>query len=722
MDIGNIILIITLALAVVNLVLLTRAAGGDNLSLITAERVQYLITIFILFASVYLLTLILSHRFDFAYVYNNSSTEMSAVYLIASFWAGHEGSMLLWLLFLCFIAVAVIKLKERHENVILAVINLKATYMLVMLLVESPFAKVWEKYSEATVGMMPSEGAGMNPLLMDPWMLAHPPVLFVGYAAAAVPFGIALSGIMNREYSALVTSGYRWVLFSFVVLGLGIFMGGYWAYKVLGWGGYWGWDPVENSSLIPWIVCLALIHGIIIQRRKGGLVRTNMILSVLFFVLVLTSAYLTRSGIISDFSVHSFTDQGLGMILLSMVLIFLLIGLALVLAKFKTIEYKPLNAGMFTWENITVFGIITLMLYGFIILIGTLMPVLSGFTRSVSADFYNTLSIPFGLIILGLMLLSMIPARDRSISRGIIIGAAVMAVLFSVLFNIAFNTPVTAYLFSAVAVFMIFYHSAEIFYTKGNFILPSRIAHIGVAVFVIGVIASGYHSTSQRATLFEGSKQNVGPASLTFKGVEDVDIMDQQKLRFTLERGSSSKEITTLYYFSERMNSLYREPHIEYGFFGDIYIIPERYQSGHQKVSHLVLEQGKESEFTGLTFKFEKFDTGKMMDDRPSVGVKLKVNGSTIVPVYRVRSGKIDPLPVNIPGTGRSIYVTGIDIERKLAAFHVTPGDEVEVPPDSVLVEVSVKRLIWFVWLGTVLVSIGGAAALPVNRKRSGKD
>jgi len=166
----------------------------------------------------------------------------------------------------------------------------------------------------------------MNELLQDPWMVIHPPILFVGFASAVIPFGYALIALLKKDYFSMVERGFKWVMFSSLTLGFGIFLGGYWSYKVLGWGGYWGWDPVENSSLVPWLIVVALLHGLIIQKRKQALIKTNIVLSMVYFVLVLYSTYLTRSGVLANFSVHSFGESHISSFLRLLWIFFLVLG------------------------------------------------------------------------------------------------------------------------------------------------------------------------------------------------------------------------------------------------------------------------------------------------------------------------------------------------------------------------------------------------------------
>ena len=278
-------------------------------------RIFYHITsVSVICASIFLLYLILSHQFQYAYVWSESNTELQLPLLISTFYAGQEGSFLLWTLFTAIIGIFLLNYVskgDRLEPQVMAVYNLVLAFLTLILILKTPFNYVWEAFpKEVEMGFIPPEGRGLNPLLQNFWMSIHPPTLFIGFSSLAVPFAFAIATLMKNKYNEWITFSLPWLLFSGGVLGVGIMMGGYWAYGVLGWGGYWGWDPVENSSLIPWIITVAAIHTMLVQKKTGGYKKTNLILSILAFLLVLYSTFLTRSGILGNSSVHSFVDPG----------------------------------------------------------------------------------------------------------------------------------------------------------------------------------------------------------------------------------------------------------------------------------------------------------------------------------------------------------------------------------------------------------------------------
>ena len=185
-------------------------------------------------------------------------------------------------------------------------------FFYLLIAIKSPFQYIWDvAANNVPQGFIPQDGRGLNPLLQNFWMIIHPPVLFIGFASLAVPFVLAVAALWQKKYDKWIQTALPWVLFSALSLGAGLMLGGYWAYGVLGWGGWWGWDPVENSSLIPWMVAIILVHTMLIQMLTGKLARTNFILAVLAYLLVIYSTFLTRSGILANASVHSFVDPGM---------------------------------------------------------------------------------------------------------------------------------------------------------------------------------------------------------------------------------------------------------------------------------------------------------------------------------------------------------------------------------------------------------------------------
>lgn len=245
------------------------------------------------------------------------------------------------------------------------------------------------------------DGVGLNPLLQDPWMAVHPPVIFIGYALLAVPFAYAMGALLKDEdQKSWLEPARRWALFAWGFLGAGIFIGGYWAYKVLGWGGYWGWDPVENSSLVPWLLAGAFVHILHVAKRRPAALSV-LHLSVIFtFALVIYGTFLTRSGILGDFSVHSFSGTSIGMTLAVVNAIVLIGGLALLAIKAGNLPQGKLYEAHASREFCLLLGALVLVFISAIIFIGMSMPLftqLIGKPAAVDTDFYVRTTLPLAI-------------------------------------------------------------------------------------------------------------------------------------------------------------------------------------------------------------------------------------------------------------------------------------------------------------------------------------
>lgn len=283
----------------------------------------------------------------------------------------------------------------------MAVFSLINLFLLSILVRLSPFA------------LLPTpaaDGLGFNPLLRDPWMVVHPPVIFVGYTMAAVPLSIALSALLTQDYSDWVRRVFPWVAVCSLMLGAGNILGGYWAYKTLGWGGYWGWDPVENSSLVPWVISLALLHGLILERRNGALRKTNLLLAAFVFLLVVYGTFLTRSGILADFSVHSFVDLGVNIYLVSFMVLFALMSLALFGSRVRSIQSALVNYHCFGRQFSMFAPLVVLFIFGIVVLFWSSLPILtsaiSSEPRSANIPTYNSFALPLMIVMAYLLMLS----------------------------------------------------------------------------------------------------------------------------------------------------------------------------------------------------------------------------------------------------------------------------------------------------------------------------
>lgn len=707
MDIGTIVIATAMMLSAASAVFFIRSKKGSVPFQIKAARLFYYATsVLIVFSVLLLLNALLNNEFQYSYVYSNSSAGMHLVYKIAALWAGSEGSYLIWTLMLNMMGLYLVIKKADNEDLLLSVTALIQALMLVIVLVKSPFAKVWADHQFFRPGMIPSDGQGMNPLLMDPWMVAHPPVLFLGYASASIIFAYAVTALVRKEYETWIQPAYKWLFFSTFNLGLGIFMGGYWAYTVLGWGGYWGWDPVENSSLVPWIVSITMMHSMMLQKRKPVLKKTNIGLALLYFVLVFYSTFLTRSGILSEFSVHSFQESNLKIYLGIMLALLTAASLFIFFRRFREIRSDSLKQEIFNLENMTVFGIIVLLFYAFIILSGTSMPIITGISGSkpvpVTANFYNSISIPLGIMLLLFIILSAVTSVKYSRPVLAVSGAVSVVLTAAVNFFFGINPVVIAFL--AASFFLIQLMLYDLF-TKGKgVILSSRTAHLGIAVMVTGIILSGYYSWEEELKVHAG--QTAGVRDVTVRLNKFIDG-PEQAISLTIGKNNRLRDVAVAYRLGEDMQPFYKEPYLLPGVAGDLYISPAEYVFSSLEYGTEVFHKDEQKEVTGLKVRFNGFDIRNMGKPDMSIYARLTVNGRDYSPGLYLKDDEVKNADTHLAGTDRIISIEKILVDHDVVVIRISPSAKDTIPPDSAVFNVSYKRMIWLVWLGTILISAG---------------
>ncbi len=725
MNWGSILIIFSLVIALATLASHGAAAAGREAFRIPARRLYGIFVLGVAVSSLLLLYYFIVSDFSFIYVYNNSSRDLALPYRIAAFWASKEGSLLLWLFILSVLGLFTHRSQGIHSATVNSILLITQIFILVLLIIESPFTRIWDIYPEHfSPGLHPGDGAGLNPLLKDPWMVAHPPVLFLGYASAAVPFGFAVSALLKKDARGWLDEAYPWIIFSMVTLGIGIFLGGYWAYSVLGWGGYWGWDPVENSSLIPWLLSVALVHGCLIQRRRGALGATTIFLAIVYFITVYLSAWLTRSGALSNFSVHSFSSSDISAYLLFFPLIAALLSGVLFAARWRAIKSDRTVTENFGWDTLTLYGIIVLAVFSLVILSGTLMPIISTLVMehptSVTESFYNNFTKPFGMLILILMIVAttrMATPRKTFLGRETLIALAV-SIALGVAVNIGATQKPMAYVFSILAVLIMAHAIIDLTKSRVRLALPSRLSHIGVGILALGVVTSNFHTTTGNARLISGVENTINGVTMTFLGHRDGR---EPALHFNLSIGTDRRDIVMPYYFDARTESIYKEPYIISGLLGDMYIAPEDYVSGKESTTLLVLGKGEEKDFEGLRIRFNGFRTEHMTSGNPTTYADIAINGRRSSPGIAFSPEGIRYLDITAPGTDRTISLREINATSKRILLYIAPGKSTVTPPDTVIITVTKKRLIWLVWLGTLLIAWGGihACCLSITKKKA---
>ena len=480
--------------------------------LVLARKLYYLYAFSIVLSSVLLMRELFTHDFRLSYVASYSGRDLPFHYLFSTFWAGQEGSFLLWLFWGAIIGLFVVRTAKEMEPQVMIVYIASFLGIVAILIKQSPFR---------FLAQMPPDGQGLNPLLQDPWMVIHPPVMFSGFASLSVPFAFAIAALWKKRWDGWVVRAMPWALFTFVTLGTAILMGGYWAYKTLGWGGYWGWDPVENTSLVPWLATVALVHGMALQKAREKHRKINIILAILAFCCILYGTFLTRSGVLADFSVHSFIDLGITGWLVGIIVVFLFGGLGLLAWRWKEIPVasdidaetgKEKEEPFLSRSVLFILSVTLFCASGVVILLGTSAPILTriaGKPSQVATSFYNVTHAPIAVLI-GLFV-ALVPflswrgeplasvARKAFTSLGVgVLGTGVfwfagvhaardLAIVGCALFGLASNLET-----------IVLFVKRKALGSAGGYV-----AHTGMALMLVGILISGVYETKTAVTLVQ---------------------------------------------------------------------------------------------------------------------------------------------------------------------------------------------------------------------------
>ncbi len=429
MEIGRIGILAGLGTSTLATLLYLAALRGNRKTLQAARAVYALAATCIIFSFGRLMWLVVHHQFQFQYVFDYSSEDLGPPFLYAATWAGQEGSFLLWTFWTAVIGGLVAWKAGRWEARVMPIYVSTLIFLFAILTWLDPYHLIPRGTGPNDYPLdlpwPPQFGKGLNPSLQNYWMAIHPPTIFFGFASLAVPFAYAIAAMIWKEYETWAPRVMPWVLMTVATLGIGLFMGGYWAYETQGWHGFWAWDPVENASLFPWLGALALLHGLVVQKSRGGMGRTNLFLAISAWSLFLYGTFLTRSGVLANFSVHSFVSLASTalMLLLVMIGVYMAGGLFLLALRWRSIPGRPISDKMLSRDTAMVLAV-TLMIVGCLIVgIGTSwplisrlpllksLPVLSRFYAekgmAVQPVFYNRVGVI--LVIPGLIFMGIVP-------------------------------------------------------------------------------------------------------------------------------------------------------------------------------------------------------------------------------------------------------------------------------------------------------------------------
>lgn len=471
----------------------------------------------------------LINDFTFAYIAQNSNTHLPWFYRLCAIWGGHEGSILLWIFILNLWTIAVIVLDQSMEFVLLARVVavlgfISASFLLFLLTLSNPFSLAIEAVLD---------GRDLNPLLQDPGLIIHPPLLYMGYVGFSVSFAFAVAALLSGRFDKAWAARMRlWTLAAWCFLTWGIVSGSWWAYRVLGWGGWWFWDPVENASLLPWLAGTALIHSLLVVEKQELLQTWVILLAIVTFALSLIGTFIVRSGILV--SVHAFAvDPWRGVFMLGLLVVLIGIALYIYALKIKNLKQPVTQMSLFSRTILLIVNNILLSVVVFTVLLGTLYPLISevlGLGKlSVGAPYFNVVCAPFAILLLFFIGLSYLIPWKQNV-RGTLLKQIITILLNSfsisfiliILFSKKMQWQVLIGLGLALwillttlqllgALFKKKVSLKTIFKTQAAML----IAHAGVAILAVGIILSSYYSVERNVRMSVGD--HVSLAGYYFK-------------------------------------------------------------------------------------------------------------------------------------------------------------------------------------------------------------
>ncbi|MCM8745098.1 cytochrome c biogenesis protein CcsA [Thermomicrobium sp. CFH 73360] len=518
--------------------------------LLSGYRATYAVAFLVAIALIALVVSFLRHDFRLAYVAGRSSRDMPLHYVIAAFYGGQEGSLLYWTLVASGLGALALYLHRRSDRALLPYMNatllsVLTFLLLVLTVVSSPFR---------LLPVTPPDGAGLNPLLRDPGMMAHPPFLLSGYASFTVPFAFGMAALITgRLGSDWLRAIRRWTLLAWALLGLGLLIGAWWAYHVLGWGGYWGWDPVENLALLPWLTSTAFLHSVIVQERRGMLKVWNLALLLATFALCIFGTFIVRSGMLS--SVHAFAVSAIGHWFLAFLALVLVVGIGLLIYRLPGLQSERQIESVSSREAGFLLNNLLLTAIAFAVFWGTTFPLFSELfwdTRiTVGPPFYNRVIGPLLLVLFLLMAIGPLLAWRRTDVRlllrnvgwpaaaGIIVGLVGLVLLSRPWAAIAYAVTV----FAVGVTLQEFWRgtvarrrnarenvlvAAWELLRRNNRRYGGYLVHLAILLMAVGIIASNAFQLERQFVLRPGEQGTIGPYTVIYRGLEDRRTADAE--------------------------------------------------------------------------------------------------------------------------------------------------------------------------------------------------
>ncbi len=516
-------------------------------------------------ASLVLLAALLRSDFSFTYVARTTSEALPTAYTISAFWGGQEGSLLLWLLMLTGFASAAVVLNRRWAKdltvwVVPVFAGVATFFSFLVVVIASPFA----------TQVAPADGAGMTPSLQNPYMLAHPPLLYLGYVGLTVPFAFAIGALLSGKLDERwLIATRRWTLFAWAALGIGQLLGSHWAYVEVGWGGYYAWDPVENAALMPWLAATAFLHSVMIQERRGMLKVWNVLLVILAFSLSLFGTFLTRSGVVN--SIHSFTQSSIGPWFLAFIAVVVGVSVGLVLWRLPLLRSATKLESPISREAAFLYNNLLLLALCLAIFWGVVYPMVSEAVRGeavvLGRSYYDFFLRAFGLPLLLLMGIGPLIAWRRASLASLATTfrwptlVALVAGVVLLFRGAGSSLPgLVAYTFAAFVLATIVMEFARGTRARkalgasswlsafGSLVSRNRrryggyVVHASIVMLAIGVAGSSAFDSVAEAKLARGDAMTIGEYTLVYRSLDERAAANATEIRATLDVRRGDRE------------------------------------------------------------------------------------------------------------------------------------------------------------------------------------
>ncbi len=729
--------------------------------------------------------IIYNHLFEFYYAWFHSSKTLPSQYIFACFWEGQEGSFLLWTLWHIVLGAIIIWKVRDWESPVMAVIMLVQVFLGSMVLgawigdihigsnpfillrshpdfAAMPFASMPDYLSKIT------DGRGLNPLLQNYWMVIHPPTLFLGFASTVVPFAFAMAGFMTGRLTDWLKPALPFTFFGVMILGTGILMGAAWAYEALSFGGFWAWDPVENASLVPWLTFVGAAHVMLLTKRNGSALLSSFILTIVTFILILYSTFLTRSGILGNASVHAFTDLGMSGQLIFYMAFFAIAAIVLLIINWKKIAPPKEDDSITSREFWMFIGTLVLVISAIQIISTTSIPVFNKIFSTNYAppvdliDHYNKWQVPIAAIICILFAVGQFfkyRKTDLKYFLRKILLSFLLAIIVTTIYQYYMQLVRIQYVMLLFASLFAFFANADymIRVLKGNIVHSgASIAHAGVALILLGALISNAKKdvisqntsgidlgkdfpNNENIMLSKGDTLRMGNYYVTYEGSKKEGIhiyYSVAYLKLNNQSGQLDKlfELQPTIQLNERMGNA-AEPDTKHFIDKDLYTHvtyaeldkPEAGNGEYNEPKTVMVKRGDTIAasnsllvFEGLSTDVDRSKYGLSKDD---IAVTAEISATDVNkkvhyarPVYLIKGGMQFSDEAKIDSLGLKFLFSKIDTESGKIELSIT--EKKSNKKEFIILKAVIFPHINILWIGCILMIIGSWIAV---RKRFGE-